>query len=33
MSVPTATGGAVREERLLEEGAKHGLARPSRARG
>ena len=33
MSVPTAVGGAVREERLLEEGAKHGLARPSRARG
>ena len=33
MSVPTATGGAATEERLLEEGAKHGLARPSRARG
>jgi sugar/nucleoside kinase (ribokinase family) len=33
MGVPTAVGGAVREERLLEEGAKHGLARPSRARG
>jgi sugar/nucleoside kinase (ribokinase family) len=33
MSVPTAVGGAVSEERLLEEGAKHGLARPSRARG
>ena len=33
MGVPTATGGAVTEERLLEEGAKHGLARPSRARG
>ena len=33
MSVPTAVGGAVNEERLLEEGAKHGLARPSRARG
>ena len=32
MGVPTATGGAVSEERLLEEGAKHGLARPSRAR-
>ena len=32
MGVPTATGGAVTEERLLEEGAKHGLARPSRAR-
>jgi sugar/nucleoside kinase (ribokinase family) len=33
MGVPTATGGAVTEERLLEEGAKHGLSRPSRARG
>ena len=33
MGVPTATGGAASEERLLEEGAKHGLARPSRARG
>jgi ribokinase len=33
MSVPTATGGACTEERLLEEGAKHGLATPSRARG
>jgi sugar/nucleoside kinase (ribokinase family) len=33
MGVPTAVGGAVTEERLLEEGAKHGLARPSRARG
>ena len=33
MSVPTAVGGAATEERLLEEGAKHGLARPSRARG
>ena len=33
MGVPTATGGAVTEERLLEEGASHGLARPSRARG
>jgi ribokinase len=33
MGVPTAVGGAVSEERLLEEGAKHGLARPSRARG
>jgi sugar/nucleoside kinase (ribokinase family) len=32
MGVPTATGGAVTEERLLEEGANHGLARPSRAR-
>ena len=30
MGVPTATGGAVNEERLLEEGLKHGLARPSR---
>ena len=28
MGVPTATGGAVTEERLLEEGAKHGLGRP-----
>jgi sugar/nucleoside kinase (ribokinase family) len=33
MGVPTAVGGAVAEERLLEEGAKHGLVRPSRARG
>jgi ribokinase len=33
MSVPTAVGGAVDQERLLAEGAKHGLARPSRARG
>ena len=33
MGVPTATGGASTEETLLEEGAKHGLARPSRARG
>ena len=33
MGVPTATGGAASEQRLLEEGAKHGLARPSRARG
>ena len=33
MGVPTAVGGASTEERLLEEGAKHGLARPSRARG
>jgi ribokinase len=32
MGVPTAVGGAVTEERLLEEGAKHGLATPSRAR-
>lgn len=30
MGVPTATGGAVSEERLLEEGAKRGLSRPSR---
>ena len=30
MSVPTATGGAVTEERLLEEGAARGLDRPSR---
>jgi ribokinase len=28
MGVPTATGGAVTEARLLEEGAKHGLDRP-----
>ena len=28
MGVPTATGGAVTETRLLEEGAKHGLDRP-----
>ncbi len=33
MGVPTATGGAATEERLLEEGTKHGLSRPSRARG
>jgi ribokinase len=33
MSVPTATGGASTEERLLEEGARHGLSTPSRARG
>jgi sugar/nucleoside kinase (ribokinase family) len=32
MGVPTAVGGAVTEERLLEEGTKRGLARPSRAR-
>jgi ribokinase len=32
MGVPTATGGAVTEERLLEEGAKRGLVRPARAR-
>jgi sugar/nucleoside kinase (ribokinase family) len=30
MGVPTATGGAVSEERLLEEGARRGLSRPSR---
>ncbi|MEO8686804.1 MAG: PfkB family carbohydrate kinase [Solirubrobacteraceae bacterium] len=30
MGVPTATGGAISEERLLEEGAKRGLSRPSR---
>jgi len=30
MGVPTATGGAVSEERLLDEGAKCGLSRPSR---
>jgi hypothetical protein len=30
---PPSPPGAVTEERLLEEGAKHGLARPSRARG
>jgi ribokinase len=30
MGVPTATGGAVTQERLLEEGLKRGLARPSR---
>jgi ribokinase len=28
MGVPTATGGAVTEQRLLEEGAKRGLIRP-----
>jgi len=33
MGVPTATGGAATEARLLEEGAKHGLSRPTRARG
>jgi ribokinase len=32
MSVPTATGGAVTEERLLTEGVKRGLAPPPRAR-
>jgi sugar/nucleoside kinase (ribokinase family) len=32
MGVPTAVGGAVTEERLLEEGARRGLVRPSRAR-
>ena len=31
MGVPTATGGAATEARLLEEGAKHGLSRPTRA--
>jgi sugar/nucleoside kinase (ribokinase family) len=31
MSVPTATGGAATEERLLEEGIKRGLAPPLRA--
>jgi ribokinase len=31
MSVPTATGGAVTEARLLEEGVKRGLAPPPRA--
>ncbi len=30
MGVPTATGGAVSEERLLEEGAQRGLSRPAR---
>jgi ribokinase len=30
MGVPTATGGAVSEERLLEEGGNRGLSRPSR---
>jgi ribokinase len=30
MGVPTATGGAVTQERLLEEGSQRGLARPSR---
>jgi sugar/nucleoside kinase (ribokinase family) len=29
MTVPTATGGAVTEERLLEEGTARGLARPA----
>jgi len=32
MGVPTATGGAVTETRLLEEGASRGLTRPSRIR-
>ena len=32
MTVPTATGGAVTEERLLEEGAERGLTRPSGVR-
>ena len=31
MSVPTATGGAVDEQRLLEEGVKRGLESPPRA--
>jgi sugar/nucleoside kinase (ribokinase family) len=31
MSVPTATGGAVTEDRLLEEGVRRGLAPPPRA--
>jgi ribokinase len=31
MTVPTATGNAVTEQRLLREGAEHGLAAPSRA--
>jgi sugar/nucleoside kinase (ribokinase family) len=31
MSVPTATGGAVTEDRLLEEGVEHGLEPPPRA--
>jgi hypothetical protein len=29
MTVPTATGGALTEERLLEEGAARGLVAPS----
>jgi len=32
MSVPTATGGAATEERLLDEGVKRGLEPPPRAR-
>jgi sugar/nucleoside kinase (ribokinase family) len=32
MSVPTATGGAVTEERLLAEGAERGLVPPSGVR-
>jgi hypothetical protein len=32
VSGQTGVGGAATEERLLEEGAKHGLATPSRAR-
>ena len=32
MSVPTATGGAVTEERLLEEGVRRGLEPPPQAR-
>jgi hypothetical protein len=31
MTVPTATGGAVTEERLLQEGAARGLVPPPRA--
>jgi hypothetical protein len=31
MTVPTATGGAVTEDRLLEEGVRRGLAPPPRA--
>jgi sugar/nucleoside kinase (ribokinase family) len=33
MTVPTATGGAVTQERLLDEGAKRGLAAPPAAHG
>ena len=31
MSVPTATGGAVTQERLLEEGVTRGLVPPPQA--
>jgi hypothetical protein len=31
MTVPTATGGAVTEERLLQEGLARGLVPPPRA--